>query len=141
MHSFTAQVRLDIQAPPSRVWQALTDPSQIRQYLHGTEASSDWKEGSPLEFRGEWKGTAYHDRGIIQKIVPGQLLRYTWLSSMSGLEDKPENYSVITYELRPEASGTELVLTQENIPTSEGKKASETNWLAVLQQMKKIIES
>lgn len=42
-----------IQAPPERVWQAITDPELTRQYYYGTGVYSDWKPGSPFRYTGE----------------------------------------------------------------------------------------
>ncbi|MFL5742428.1 MAG: SRPBCC family protein [Flavisolibacter sp.] len=137
---FSAKVSLLIQAPASAVWEALTRPEMIQQYLHGTKAESEWKEGSPLIFRGEWKGKSYMDKGLIQKMEKEKLFRYTWLSSFSGLSDLPENYSIVSYELSPVQNATKLTVTQENIPTEKGKQASEKNWLAVLQTLKSLVE-
>ena len=68
------------------------------------------------------------------------MLQYTWLSSLSGLEDVPENYAVITYQLQPNHKGTQLTLTQENVANEEARKQSEQNWTAVLHDLKKIVE-
>ena len=89
---------------------------------------------------GVWKGQQYQDKGTILKMQPEKLFRYSWLSSMSGFEDKQENYSIITYELIPVDGRTLLKLTQENIPTEEGKEGSENNWKAVLDEFKKLME-
>jgi len=36
---------------------------------------------------------------------------------MSGIDDKPENYVTVTYELSDKDGKTTLTVTQENIPT------------------------
>ena len=140
MNTLSAHVRMYINAPAPNVWDALINPVQIKKYLHGTNAISDWKVGSALNFEGEWKGKTYHDKGVILKLVPEKLLQYSWLSSMSGLEDKPENYMIVTYELSPANGGTEFKLTQENIADEASRKGSEENWEAVLRELKKIVE-
>lgn len=56
-----------INASSSRVWEALTDPKLIKQYLFGTEVSTDWKVGSPITYRGVWNGREYEDKGRIIK--------------------------------------------------------------------------
>ena len=133
-------INKNINAPVSKVWDALVNPEIIRQYLHGTEALSEWKKGSQLLFKGEWKGKSYMDKGIILDIEKEKLLRYTWLSSFSGLEDKPENYTTIAYHLSDEGNFTHLTLVQDNIKSAEGVKASEDNWEAVLTQLKNLLE-
>ena len=47
---------LSIKAPASKVWEALTSPEWIKQYLFGTNVIADWKVGSPIRFTGTWKG-------------------------------------------------------------------------------------
>ena len=129
-----------IAVPASRVWDALTTPEIIKQYFFGTKAISDWKEGSTLEFRGEWEGKPYVDKGIILKSDPGKLFQYTYLSSFSGLPDMPENYANITYELYEDNGQTELTVKQENIANEQARKHSEQNWSYVLQNLKELLE-
>ena len=54
-----------INAPVERVWEALTVPEQIKRWFFGVDTESDWKAGSALVHRGEWKGKPYVDKGEI----------------------------------------------------------------------------
>jgi len=138
--NFIAKASTNIAVPASRVWNALTSPEIIKQYFFGTNAISDWKEGSALEFRGEWEGKAYVDKGIILKSNPGRIFQYTYLSSFSGLPDLPENYANITYELHEDNGKTDLTVKQENIANEQARKHSEQNWAYVLQSLKELLE-
>jgi uncharacterized protein YndB with AHSA1/START domain len=140
MKNIIAKESATINAPPQRVWEALTNPEIIKKYFFGTYASSDWKKGSPITFKGEWEGKKYEDKGTILNMIPGKRLRYNFWSSMSGIEDKPENYVIITYELREKDKATELNITQENIPTEEMKDHAEQNWRKVLEGLKEVVE-
>ncbi len=131
---------LTINAPAKVVWDALTKPELIKQYFFGTYASSDWKEGSPITFEGEWEGKHYKDKGTILDVVPGKRLQYNFWSQMSGIEDKPENYVVITYDLAGKDNTTLLTITQQNIPTQEMREHSEQNWRKVMDGLKKLVE-
>lgn len=133
-----AGIRIDV--PVSKVWEALTTPAMIKQYFFGTIAISDWKERSPLIFKGEWKGKHYEDKGTILKVRPQKLFRYTYWSSMSGIEDNPENYVTITYELTERNNGTYLSVKQENIPDEKTRQHSEENWNKVLAELKEFLE-
>ena len=50
-----ATASITIKAPASKVWNALVDPKAIQQYMFGTNAVSDWREGSPIGWKGEWQ--------------------------------------------------------------------------------------
>ena len=135
-----AKASTNISAPASRVWDALTNPDVVRQYFFGTQAVSDWKEGSSLEFKGEWEGKKYVAKGVILKSEPEKLFQYTYLSSFSNLPDLPENYANITYELYEENGETALTVKQENVANEEVRKHSEQNWATVLKNLKDLLE-
>lgn len=137
----TANASVKIRAGKEDVWDALTNPDKIKQYFFGTNAVSDWKKGSSLKFTGEWEGKTYEDKGTILDTEPGKLFRYTYWSSMGKLEDIPENYATVTYELVPAGDETILNVTQDNISNQEGKEHSEQNWNYVLGELKRFIES
>ncbi|MEJ0104414.1 MAG: SRPBCC family protein [Bacteroidota bacterium] len=136
----TAKASISIKADADEVWDALTNPDKIKQYFFGTNAISDWKKGSSLKFTGEWEGKKYEDKGTILDSEPGKLFRYTYWSSMGKLEDKPENYATVTYELVPAGNETTLNITQDNVETEESRKHSETNWQWILGELKKFVE-
>lgn len=138
--NITGKASITIHATADRVWEALTTPRIIKKYFFGTDAVSDWKVGSPLIFKGEWQGKHYEDKGTILEIVPQKLFKYSYWSSMSGIEDKPENYVDVTYELSRSGDDVTLTITQENIPDEKMKAHSEQNWNKVLGDLKKLLE-
>jgi uncharacterized protein YndB with AHSA1/START domain len=138
---FNAIKRVTIHATKSEVWEALTDPDKVKQYLHGTEMSTDWKEGSPIFWRGEWKGRSYEDKGTVLAVQTEKLLRYTHWSPMGGSEDKPENYHTVTYELAGDDGKTTLTLTQDNNASQEeADTMADNNWGPVLNGLKEMVE-
>lgn len=138
--NLTSHASITVNASPERVWQALTTPSEIKQYLFGTDATSDWKEGSTVTYTGEWEGKKYEDKGEIIESIPNQLLHTTYFSSMSGKEDKPENYSDVIYRLEPTGKQTILTITQDNNADEKSRDHSQANWSIVLQGLKKVVE-
>lgn len=138
--TFSASAKIELNAPASKVWRALTDPEQIKKYLFGTEAVSDWQEGSTLEFKGVWEGKPYLDKGVILKSEENRLFKYSYHSSFSQLEDKPENYQIISYILHEEHGITTLEIKQENTQSKEAAEHSAGNWQYVLNTIKEIIE-
>ena len=135
------QVRTEIEAKLSEVWEALTNPEKIKQYFFGTNTITDWEPGHPIVFKGEWKGKSYEDKGKILEVVMYKRIRYTYWSSMSGMENKPENYVTITYELEAHAGKVMLTITQDNIPDEKTKEHSEENWKKVMQGLKELLET
>jgi uncharacterized protein YndB with AHSA1/START domain len=135
-----ARSSIKVDAPPREVWTALVTPSAIKQYMFGTTVSSDWREGSPITWKGEWQGKAYEDKGVIRQLTPEKALQYTHFSPMSGLPDKPENYHTVTIQLSSEGAGTRVSLTQDNNPTEESRAHSEKNWTMMLEGLKKFVE-
>lgn len=101
---------IEINAGIEKVWKGLTDPAVIKEYLFGTETVTDWKPGSEIIFQGEYNGQTYRDKGVIKQNKPEELISYSYWSGFSGLEDNPENYSTVTYQLR-EAGHSKTMLT------------------------------
>jgi len=129
-----------INAPASKVWDALTKPEQIKQYMFGTQVTTDWKVGSPIAYKGEWKGKSYEDKGKVLEIEPRKRLVSTFWSALAGLPDKPENYKTVGYELAPEGDRTKLTITQDNNASQEEANEAEKNWKMVLEGIKKLVE-
>ncbi|MXV50169.1 SRPBCC domain-containing protein [Pedobacter sp. HMF7647] len=139
--NLTAETSTTINASPQKVWKALTDPEQIKQYLFGTTATSDWKKRSKITYTGEWQGKSYEDKGEIVDIIPEKKLHTTYLSGMSGKEDIPENYNNVIYTLTADGAQTIVTIQQDNIATKKEIDHMKENWALVLQNMKKLLES
>jgi uncharacterized protein YndB with AHSA1/START domain len=50
-----ANASILIMAPKAKVWDALTDPAQISNYMFGAKVFTNWKKGSAIVWKGEWK--------------------------------------------------------------------------------------
>jgi uncharacterized protein YndB with AHSA1/START domain len=137
----TLSTSMTINAPAAKVWDALMNPAKVKQYFFGTNVISDWKKGSPIIWQGEWEGKTYKDKGTVLDINPGKFIKYNYWSSMSGTEDKPENYVNITYDLLEKNGKTEFALTQDGIKNKEAKEHAEQNWNSVFGKMREMVES
>lgn len=136
----TGRATVLIDAPPARVWEALTRPEIIKKYFFGTTTITDWKIGGPISFTGEFEGKNYEDKGTITAFEPYNLIQYNYWSSLSGTKDEPENYLRITYRLSEEGQQTRLDISQENIRDQSAKEHSEANWTMVLANLKRVVE-
>jgi uncharacterized protein YndB with AHSA1/START domain len=135
-----AKASMTIDAPVARVWDALTNPEKIKKFMFGTEAVSEWKEGSPIVWKGNWEGKPYEDKGVILDIEPQRRLQYTHFSPLSGAADVPENYHTLTYELSEEGDKTLVVLSQDNNSTEAEVDHSQKMWEGMLASLKKVVE-
>jgi uncharacterized protein YndB with AHSA1/START domain len=139
--SFVAEKRITVDASADAVWQALTDPALVKQYLHGTNMQTDWRVGGPITWKGEWKGESYEDKGEVLAFEPKRMLRTTHWSPLGGSEDKPENYHTVTYELEDQDGKTILTLKQDNNASrEEADNMAENNWGPVLEGLKAVAE-
>jgi uncharacterized protein YndB with AHSA1/START domain len=127
-----------INAPVSKVWDALTNPEVVKQYFFGTNLVTDWQVGNPIFFRGEWDGVAYEDKGTV--LAFEHYLCYNYWSSFSGTEDISENYANIKYIVKAVDGGTQVTVTQEGLKDEAALAHSENNWQMVMGEMKKMVE-
>lgn len=128
-----------INASVEKVWKALINPEMVKQYFFGSSQETDWEIGSSILWSGEYEGTKYIDKGKVLEFLPYNKLSYSYLSSWSGLDDKPENYLFVTYEVEANEAGTELTITQSNYDEEKTKHSSE-NWAVVIDGLKKLVE-
>jgi uncharacterized protein YndB with AHSA1/START domain len=134
-----ARTSVTVESSNAKVWDALVNPNAIKQYMFGTNAVSDWLEGSSIVWKGEWKDKPYEDKGVILRLEPGKVLQYSHFSPLSGLPDKSENYHTVTIELSGEGNQTRVSLTQDNNSTEKAREHSKENWGTMLESLKKFL--
>ena len=135
-----ARASIRLQARRDQVWEALVTPESIKEYMFGADVVSDWQEGSPIVWKGEWKGQPYEDKGVIRRMEPARYLEYTHFSPLSGLPDEPENYHTVSIDISFEGDLTRVSLTQDNNRSEEERNHSETNWRTMLEAMRTLLE-
>ena len=141
MEKFIVRKEVKINADISKVWDALTNPEMTRKYFFGCRVYSEWKEGSPIEFKDDTGNAVV--RGNIIKIKAKKLLEYTVFNLESGLRFNPSDFSIITDELSFDHGITTLLITDDvgNAPgAKERYKKSEKGWASILKGLKKLLE-
>lgn len=140
MENHSIQGSIKINATPANIWDVLTNPVKIVQYL-GSHIQTDWQQGSPITWEGEMQGNKFQNRGNVIENKPNQLLCFTYWSGMGGDKDLPENYSEITYSLKSEENGVvELTYSRIKIPTAMEKQIFEGHLPYMLEAIKNISE-
>jgi uncharacterized protein YndB with AHSA1/START domain len=132
-------VERTLDAPVAKVWKALTDVDQMREWYF------DLKEFKPqvgfeFEFVVEHEGTTYHHLCRVTEVIPHQRIAYTWR-----YKGEPGN-SLVTIELSPDGEKTRLKLTHTGIDTfpktpAYERKNFEAGWTAIVgTELKQFVE-
>ena len=140
---------IQIAAPPERVFLALTDAAQLRQWFTPPSCpvhlwEMDARPGGRYRYTTE-KGTVvvnnvseFECHGEILEYEPPRLLVYTWIGNWH--KDKA-GVTVVRRDLTPQAGGTHVKVTHSGLaqePTA--RKDYSGGWPGVVQQLKKFIE-
>lgn len=103
-----------LNANREKVWDTLTNPDKTKLFMFNCEAHSDWKIGSDIIWKGNFNGYESGEKGIILELTKYEHLKYSSIDPNFGIEDIPENYLHITYDLEEIEGKTELTTTIEN---------------------------
>lgn len=132
-----------INALPPTVWNALIRPELMKRWMAEPEMrleiSTDWAVGSPITIRG-FHHVRFENKGTVLQVEPCRVLRYTHLSSLSRLPDRPEHYSIVEFRLAAAQDETALTLTLGNFPTATIQKHLDFYWRTTLEILKRFVE-
>lgn len=112
MATFTTAIIID--APATKVFEALTQPELVKQWQFGKTVQSNWQTGGPIKFIAETEGIVLEQWGTILDIRPNELLKYNLFTPATGIEEKPEHYNITSYILTNDNGKTQIELIQED---------------------------
>lgn len=141
MTSHVAHAEVEVSASPRQVWDALTDPAAIARFMFGAKVDTDWKEGSPITWTGEYEGKPFQDKGEILEVVPEERLRLTHFSPLSGKDDVPSSYHTLDYRLTDAGDRTRVTLDQDGNDSEEQAEQFSSNWQTMLDLLKDYVEA
>ena len=137
----TSESIVKILAPAKKVWLALTDPSLVKQWQYGSDLLTTWKVGTSIIFRNEWNGQIFDQWGTVIEFSPESRLKYSLFFPQPDLQDIPENYFFMTYELAHDDGTTSLLVRQEDPrPFPPGESSDGDDGPDVLSDLKKLVE-
>jgi uncharacterized protein YndB with AHSA1/START domain len=139
---------IDISAPASKVWEALTKREHTDTWALGFSSGgpqfhieSDWKLGSAVLWKGE-DGSVIVE-GNVTALEPNKLLRFT-VFDVRGERPPVTEEDGITYELKERNGKTTLRISQGDFSgMAEGEKyhrMSAETWDRVLPKVKELAE-
>jgi uncharacterized protein YndB with AHSA1/START domain len=114
--------------PASReeVWDALTDPSQVRRWF-GADVDWDLRPGGAARFSSleDERSRA----GVVDAVTPAKTLRYRWWpegETQQETEGEIEPASEVTYTLEDVPDGTRLTVTEQPLTRRAGVASAMT---------------
>ncbi len=99
-----------------KVWRALTDIAQMKQWYFPQLTAFEPKVGFETRVDVEHEGKVYIHYWKVTEAIPNQKIAYSWR-----YPDAPGD-SVVSFELFPEGDKTRLVLTHTGLASFEGRK-------------------
>ncbi len=108
--------RIFVRAPRSRVWRALTTPSEFAQWFHAT-LEGEFTPGARIDVVSTYEGCGDGVRFymIIDRLEPERLFSWRWHPGMPlrGLDYSKEPMTTVTFRLEDREDGT-LVTVEES---------------------------
>ncbi len=141
---------VDIAAPPSRVFKALTDAGELMQWFSGDEScpakhwEMDAREGGSYSYATKQGGAVNGVRelkcyGEILEFDPPHRLAYTWVGNWH--VDKLRK-TVVRWELTPTATGTHVKVTHSGLAQEQAaREGYRGGWPGVITNLKRFVES
>lgn len=130
-----------LDAPIEKVWNALTQPALVKQWQYGSDLITDWIVGNEIRFRNEWEGQVFEQWGTVLEVIPNQKIKYSLFFPRPELEDKPENYFIMSYILTEENQKVKLEILQEDNRPGAIQEEPQGEENPILQGLKALIES
>ncbi|MEA5126493.1 SRPBCC family protein [Xanthomonas floridensis] len=137
----TSDSIVKILAPASKVWKALTVPELVKQWQYGSDLLTTWEVGTPIIFRNEWNGQVFEQKGTVLEFLPESRLKYSLFFPRPDLQDIPEHYFFMTYELTESVGSCSLLVRQEDPrPSPPNKSSGGDDGPDVFSYLKELVE-
>lgn len=125
------------------VWRVLTDTHLMKKWMGEPDMKidicTDWVVGNPITVSG-FHHAHFSNTGKVLCFEPYNKVSYSSKSSLLHLDDKAENYTVISFTLEPAKNGTLLTLSLNNFPDEIIRKHHEFYWRMTMMLIKNFAE-
>ena len=128
-----------IRTTPEKLWSALTDPIQMKEYWFGMQIKTEWK--SRAEWQMVFPDGRVADTGEILELERPKRIRLKWRNEFKP-ELKAEGFSLCTMELEPVGAAVRLTITH-TIERADSKfiRAVSGGWPKILSNLKSLLET
>jgi uncharacterized protein YndB with AHSA1/START domain len=141
---------IDIAAPPERVFQALTEPGQLKRWFTDSSCPTktwnmDARPGGAYSYATEKSATVvingvdeFKCYGEILEFDPPRLLVYTWIANWH--LDK-QLKTVVRWELTPSNVGTHVRVTHSGLAQEQvAREDYRGGWTGMVKKLKEFVE-
>jgi uncharacterized protein YndB with AHSA1/START domain len=138
-----------IAAPPERVFQALIDPREVRQWWTSKQCPIESFALDP-RLGGRWSydtsqgaltvnGVShFHCEGEVLEFDPPRRLAYSWIANW---HDQPSRRTVVRWELFPSAKGTRVKMTHSGLADlPKARQDYSRGWPGLVESLKNFVE-
>jgi uncharacterized protein YndB with AHSA1/START domain len=130
-----------INASKQKVWDTITKAELVKLWQYGSDLLTTWEPGSDIKFRTEWEDKVFEQWGKVLEVRPTEIIKYSLFAPRPGLDDKPENYFIMSYVLTEENGKTKLEIIQEDNRPNAIQEAPQGEENPVLKSLKELAES
>lgn len=136
---FSLEIKRIIKAPRARVYEAWTDPAQLREWF-GPDNVKTRALTAEVRVGGKYRwditkpdGEQMSVHGAYRELTPDRRIVFTW----QWLDDEDWNNrtSIVTIDLQDCEGGTELRLKHEEVPTKPSRDRHNEGWNMVLDRL------
>ena len=133
-----------INCSPEKLWDYLTKPDLMTLWMGDPELNltieTDWNIDGQIIIKG-FHHVNFENKGVVEIFEKNKRLKYSSLSSLSPLPDRPENYTSTEFILYPVHRQTALTVKVENLPGDSIYKHYNFYWRGTIMKIKNLAES
>ena len=128
-----------IRTTPEKLWSALTDGNQMKEYWFGMEVRTEWKTGA--EWKMVFPDGRVADTGEVLEVERPKRIRLKWRNEFRP-ELKAEGFAICTIEIEPYGDAVRLSIAHA-IERADSKfiAAVSGGWPKILSNLKSLLET
>ena len=128
-----------IRTTPEKLWSALTDPAQMKEYWLGSQIKTEWKKGAAWQL--VYPDGRITDTGEILELDPPRRMVLRWRNEFRP-ELKAEGFALCAIDVEPLDKAVKLTITH-SIERSPSRfiEAVSGGWPKILSNLKSLLET
>jgi uncharacterized protein YndB with AHSA1/START domain len=132
---------IKLNASLDKVWDTITKPELVKLWQYGSDLLTSWEIGSDIKFRTAWEDKVFEQWGKVLEFRKNEVLKYSLFAPRPDLEDKPENYFIMSYVLTQIDGQTKLEIIQEDNRPNAVQEEPQGEETPILQSLKDVAET